>query len=190
MKARQYYYGEVAFVDQQFGRMLDWMRNHGLLDNTIIVYLSDHGTHLGDFGLVQKGTFFEPVVKVPYFFWYPQNLADGIKLNTPVETRSLIPTLLALAGLEVPAEFIMNNLAQNLVTGQEPAAKPLFSEIGMGINDTRYVMVREGDYKLSLIADPELGQGYLTNLADDPHERVNLYDSPDYTNVKERLLPE
>ena len=188
MQARQYYYGEVAFVDQQFGRLLDWMKSRHMLENTIIVFLSDHGTHLGDYGLVQKGSFFEPVAKVPYFYWYPQGIAGGQVLHTAVETRSLMPTLLALAGLAAPADLTINNLAENLISGQEPGGKPVFSEIGMGINDTRYMMVREGHYKLSLIADPELGQGYLTNLVDDPYERVNLYDNPDYTEVKDRLL--
>ncbi len=71
-KARQFYYGEVAFVDQQFGRLLDWMESKGMLENTIIVYVSDHGTHIGDYGLVQKQTMFETVARVPYFFWFPK----------------------------------------------------------------------------------------------------------------------
>ena len=70
------------------------MGEHGYLENTIIVFNAAHGTHLGDFGLVQKQTFFEPAVAVPCLFWWPGGFAQGKTLETPVETGSLIPTLL------------------------------------------------------------------------------------------------
>ncbi|MCC2685019.1 MAG: sulfatase, partial [Paenibacillaceae bacterium] len=56
--ARRYYYGETAYVDYQFGVLLEWMQERRLLDNTIVVFVSDHGTHIGDYGLVQKQTFY------------------------------------------------------------------------------------------------------------------------------------
>lgn len=186
-KLRRYYYGEVAFVDQQFGRLLDWMRARGLLENTIVAYVSDHGTHLGDYGRVQKGTFFEPVVSVPYFYWYPDGIARGVRLEAPVETRTLLPTLLSLAGLAVPDTLAEDNLAPWLRRGTATTARPVFSEIAGGVNDTRYVMVREGDWKLSLEMDPQPSVGILVDLGHDPLERCNLFDSPGAADTQARL---
>ena len=74
-EARRYYYGEASFADYQFGLLLDWMRKRGMLDNTIVVFLSDHGTHIGDRGMLQKQTFYNEVVRVPYIVWYPPAVA-------------------------------------------------------------------------------------------------------------------
>lgn len=193
-KARRYYYGEVSFVDSQVGALIDWMAGRGLLENTIIVFVSDHGTHLGDFGLVQKQTFFEPVVTVPYFFRYPKHVRPGVTLTTPVETRSLMPTLTALAGLEVPEALRDADLSETLLTGVEPAARPVFSEFTLGSfrmrHDDRLVMVRDGAWKLSLCF-PATSEGYedgaLYHLESDPYERDNRYGRPEHVDVQQRL---
>ena len=188
---RRYYYEKVAFLDHQFGRLLDWMEEHGLLENTIIAYVSDHGTHLGDYGLVQKQTFYEPVVTVPFFFWYPQGFARGAKIHTPVEVQSLLPSLLEVAGLSVPDSCQAESLAASLREGEEPMERPVFSEFTLGSfgirPEDRLVMVREGNWKLTLCVDPEPGDGGLYDLAEDPYERQNLYRQPEYQEVEERL---
>ena len=178
-RMRQYYYGEVAFLDGLFGQLLDWMRERGLLDNTIVVYLSDHGTHLADFGLVQKQTFFDPVVNVPFIFWCPSQIAAGTRFRIPVETQSLLPTLLELAGLDPPSNGCAPSLASCLLSGQEPERRPAFSEFSLNSfaphieHDGRLVMVRDGDWKLSACIDPEIHDVSFHNLKLDPHERTN-----------------
>jgi arylsulfatase A-like enzyme len=191
-KARRYYYGEVAFLDNQIGEMLSAMRSRGLLDNTIVAFVSDHGTHVGDYSLVQKQTFYEPVVNVPYIFWYPKGIAKGVVIQTPVETRTLLPTLFELAGISFVAEAgIAQSLAASLREGREPTAQPVFSEFNLASfgmpADHRYTMIRDGRWKLSLAFTPEPGDGALYDLIADPYERVNLYGSPEATAVRERL---
>ncbi len=194
---RRYYYGEVAFLDSQVGQLLDWMRGRGLLDNTIVVFLSDHGTHLGDYGLVQKQTFYDPVVQVPYIFWYPENVPAGVSVETPVETRSLLPTLLSLTGLPVPEDLRGGGLGAALRSGAEPPSSPVFSEFTLGSfkmrPDDRLVMVRDGRWKLSLCFPAEPGpslhptDGALFNLHADPHELTNLYGHPQHPAIQNRL---
>jgi arylsulfatase A-like enzyme len=190
--ARRYYYGETAYVDYQFGVLLEWMRERGLLENTIVVFVSDHGTHIGDYGLVQKQTFYNSVVQVPYFFWYPQSIRQGIVLNTPVETISLLPTLLELAGLPLPDDCLDKSLATVLRSGSEPAAAPVFSEFTLGSFGTRHedklVMVRDGRWKLSICLNPEISDGALYDLEADPCELVNLYGMPVHEEMVQRLL--
>ncbi len=192
LKARRYYYGEVAFLDSQIGKLLDWMGANGQLDNTIVVVVSDHGTHLGDYGLVAKQTFYEPVVNVPFLFWYPKAIVEGKIFETPVETRSLLPTLIELAGLAIaePQNYAPS-LALSLRSGTEPESRPVFSEQTLASFDVRpddrLVLVRDGDWKLSVAMTPEPAEGALYNLKDDPHERRNLFADPAFSNIRDRL---
>jgi arylsulfatase A-like enzyme len=191
-KMRRYYYGYVAFADDQFGRLLRWMKENGYLEHTIIAFVSDHGTHLCDHGFVQKGTFYDESAKVPYFFWYPKKIARGVKIQTPVETRSLLPTLLGLAGLMIPEYCRDINLADCIIRGQEPPDKPVFSEISFRFDarhpDDRSVMVRNGGWKLSYCVDAPEEKGELINLAKDPYEQNNLYEDPVCRAVRNELI--
>ncbi len=190
-KARRYYYGLTAFVDHLYGEFLAWMRAQGLLENTIVVYVSDHGAHLGDFGMFQKQTFFNPALNVPFFFWYPTGVAGGVTLNTPVSTTSLMPTVLELAGVELPERVRGRSLAGALAKGKEPQARPVFS--GHTLSSFNLcpaklnVAVREGDWKLSSWNTPDPAGRTLVNLADDPHERRNRMDDSACREVAQRL---
>jgi arylsulfatase len=190
-QARGYYYGYVAHMDAQVGRLLAWMRGRGLLENTIVCFVSDHGTHIGDYGLVQKQSFYEPVVNVPFFLWRPGMVAQGKMVETPVEIRSLLPTLLELCHIDVPRRNRAGSLAQALRAGVEPEARPVFSAFTLGTlrlhPDTRLVMVRDGDWKLSLRMDPAPGDGALYDLGNDPHERRNLYEDAGFAGTRDRL---
>ena len=191
-KIRRYYYGYVAFVDDQFGQLLDWMDKHGYLDNTIIAFVSDHGTHLCDHGRVQKGTFYDPSSRVCYLYWYPRAISSGVKIQTPVETRSMLPTLLELAGLDVPRDLSDISLAATLLKGEEPDdAKPVYSEMSFGFDprhpDNRVVMVRDGDWKLSFCVDAREEKGELINLREDPYEQRNLFGLKEAEIIQEKL---
>ena len=188
---RGYYYGQVAFVDAQFGALLGWMRERGLLEDTIVAFTSDHGTHLGDYGLVQKQTFYEQVVNVPLLLWYPPAIASGGAYDTPVEALPLFPTLVDLAGLDAVA-CDAPSLAEGLRRGGEPAARPVYSEFTLGSfemrPEERLVMVREGSLKLSCCLDPQVHDVALHDLEKDPYERHNVYGQAEYATAGERLL--
>jgi choline-sulfatase len=190
-KTRHYYYGLTAFVDHLYGDLLGWMRQQGLLDNTIVVFVADHGAHLGDFGMYQKQTFFNPALNVPFFFWYPQRVAGGVTLDTPVSTTSLLPTVMALAGVELPERVRERSLADALTRGKEPKARPVFS--GHTLSSFNLcpgelnVAVRDGDWKFSSWDTPKAEGRTLVNLRDDPHERRNRVNDPACRDVAKRL---
>lgn len=188
-KAQHYYYARCAFADAMCGRLLGWMRSRGLLDDTIVVMTADHGTHLGDHGLLQKQTFYEQVATVPFIFRAPNRVRAGVRLRTPVSTIGLLPTLLDLAGL--PFDGVDGaSLAHSLRTGREPSRKPVISEIAFGYqgwrDQDRQVMVRDGDWKLSMFSDAE-PDGALYNLRRDPQEAANLFADPQFTIHRRRL---
>lgn len=189
-RARQAYYGEVAFLDRLVGGFLDWMGERGLLKNLVIAFCSDHGNHLGDYGLLQKQTFFDPVVNVPYLFWAPGLIDAARVVETPVGIIGLVPTLLDLVGLGAPRGLDGLSLAATLTGGAEPPARPVFSEF-MPLVEVRpadrFVLVRDGSWKLSARLGPELDEMLLVDLADDPEERVNRAEDPAARPVRDRL---
>jgi arylsulfatase len=190
-KIRHYYYARAAFADAMCGRLLDWMRDRGLLDNTIVVMTSDHGTHLGDQGLLQKQTFYEQVVTVPYIFWSKDHVRRGSRFRTPVSTLSLLPTLLELAGLN-SAGVEGPSLARSLRHAAEPPRRPVFSEIAFGYQGWRdqdlQMMVRDGPMKLSMFDTHADGDGALFDLRNDPEERNNLFGHPRHAATVGRLV--
>lgn len=196
-RARQCYYGRVACVDHVFGKLLDALESLGELENTIIAYVSDHGTHLGDHGFFQKQSYWDASARVPFFFTGPGIQAQ--RVDTPVNAGSLLPTLLDLTGLTVPAQVQFPALSATLREGKLPEAQPVFSEIDYGIwhyrLGDRYVMIRDGRWKLSLYRDPRNPTRYvgsedrvLFDLETDPQEYHNLAFDPIYAPVVEGLI--
>jgi len=178
-RIRRYYYARAAFADAEIGRLLEWMRRHDLLTNTIVAFVSDHGTHLGEQGLLQKQTFYEQVVTVPLILWWRGFDRRGIRHREPVSAIGLLPTLCRLAGasLDWPCEgqaFLLPPV------GEARADRPVFSEIKFGYqgyrDEDRQVMVRQGRWKLSRFMDGD-PDGALYDLQTDPGESKNLDSS-------------
>ena len=199
LRARQYYYGAVEYVDSLLAEFLGWLDARGDLKNTIVVFVSDHGVHLGDFGLFQKLTFFEPSVRVPFMIRYDGVIPAGKVYDTPVGIESLLPTVLELAGLAVPEDTV--SLAGPLRAGAEPPARPVFSTVTTSSLKKRtgeyHAMVRDDDWKLTLtfefdeklgFAPKGNGDGFLVNLSSDPFERVNRFQDPGAAVKRERLV--
>jgi arylsulfatase A-like enzyme len=200
-RARQCYYGHVAFVDHTFGVLLDALQEMGELEYTIIAYVSDHGAHLGDYGFFQKQSFWEASVRVPFFLAGPGVRQTADPVSTPVNVGSLLPTLLDMAGIEVSQDVQYPSLAPALRDGAAIEGRPVFSEIDFGIwhyrLGDRCVMIRDGRYKLTLYRDPRDPYRFrvsedrvLYDLQTDPGERHNLASDPAYAQVIDDLVGE
>ena len=176
--ARACYFACVEFLDEVLGEFLALAERDGLLDNTIIVYTSDHGELAGEHGLWGKKTWHEASTRVPFVVVTPgqrRGANDAHRVETPVSLADSFPTLCGLCGVETPADLDGTDLAGAVESGDEPDRGPvvcdyLFPEWGEG---HEYRMVREGRYKYVGFRDaPEL----LFDLAVDPFERRNLAD--------------
>jgi len=99
--ARQAYYGSVSFVDEQIGRIAGALEKRGWLDNTLIVYTSDHGDMTGDHHLWRKSYAYEPSARVPMIIRGPR-VPGGKTSDAPVELRDILPTFLDTAGAPAP----------------------------------------------------------------------------------------
>ena len=75
---RRAYYGLVTYIDRKVGELLQALEDLGLIDNTLILFLSDHGDMLGERRMVQKRSFYEYSAQIPFLMWYPQRWKGGV----------------------------------------------------------------------------------------------------------------
>jgi choline-sulfatase len=102
-QAIQAYHASITFADAQLGKILKALKDNGLDDNTIIVFTSDHGYHMGEHGHWQKTTLFENATHVPLIIAGPGVLAKGQTAESPAEMVDFYPTLAELCGMKAPA---------------------------------------------------------------------------------------
>jgi arylsulfatase len=182
---RRYYYGKVSLLDYWLGEMTDALAAAGELENTVVVYLSDHGEMAGDHGLVGKKCFYDASVRIPMVVAGP-GIAEGETTDELAEIIDVGPTLLDLAGADDRGRTFGESLAGVL---EDPATgrvkrDAVFSQV-RGHTDNYKTMVATREYKYAV--DNE-GEGYLlVDRERDPEERENVLGHPDYADVERDL---
>jgi arylsulfatase A-like enzyme len=186
------YYAMIEHIDHQFGRLIDTLEESGQLDNTIILYHSDHGELLGDHGLIFKGCrFFEGAIHVPMIFSCPERFQTGLRSNALVELVDIAPTLLEAAGLDVPSSMQGESLLPILSGTAEPSTHKrhvvcdFYDSVGYSPveSQTQATMTFDGRYKMVLY-HREGNLGELFDLQEDPGEFVNLWNEPGMESLK------
>jgi arylsulfatase A-like enzyme len=161
--------------------VIGFLREEGLLDNTIIGFTSDHGDMLGNHGFYAKGLFYEDSAKVPLILIptadYP-NLGHHMTDNRLVELRDIMPTLLEMAGLPVP------NDVEGISLITDSPREFIYGEYSEGQLATR--MIRDQQYKLIYYATGNVVQ--LFDLKKDPHELHDLAGKPNHDDIKAFML--
>jgi arylsulfatase A-like enzyme len=172
------YFGMVAHQDEQLGRVVAALGRGGLLADTIIVYVSDHGLALGSHGLLGKQNLYEPSVRVPLLISGP-GIPSGRTCDRLVYSLDLYATLAALAGLPVPG-------------GLESTPLPLLGGAGRDRVFAMYKdcqrMVCEGRWKLIRYRVGGRERLQLFDLENDPHELRDLAEAPAHQPACQRLL--
>ncbi|MBC7289672.1 MAG: sulfatase-like hydrolase/transferase, partial [Armatimonadetes bacterium] len=109
---RAAYYAAVSFVDYNLGRIIDFLRGEDILDQTLVIFTSDHGELLGDFGSYGKRCMLDPAARVPLIVRYPPRFSAGAVCDRPASSVDVLPTMLRSAGLGVPADADGIDLAE------------------------------------------------------------------------------
>ncbi|MFP4443692.1 MAG: sulfatase-like hydrolase/transferase [Spirochaetia bacterium] len=180
------YCGLVSFIDHQVGELLNTLDNAGLSENTAVIYFSDHGEMLGDYGIWAKNCFYDPAVKVPFIVRMPGNYrkSSGVRITDIVSLLDLFPTLLDLAGVSWNGKYQGDSLAP-LFSGDSLPARPVISEYYPNGSGRSCRMIRRGRWKLNVYGSYETGELY--DLESDPEERVNLAGDPGLGSVESSL---
>jgi arylsulfatase A-like enzyme len=169
--ARDLYDGEVAYLDREVGRLLDFLRSRGLLERTLVAVVADHGENLNEHGITYRHSgLYESTTHVPMMIRRPGASPAGRRIPGLVQTIDLFPTLLRAAGLPVPAQDGVD-LDQLFANGRH-GRRAVFAEH----SGRQGVMVRTADYRLTLLHGmPFLADGaYLFHTGADPQELENL----------------
>jgi len=173
-QAIQAYYASITFADAQLGRILKALDDTGLANNTIIVFTSDHGYHMGEHGYYQKTTLFENATHVPLIIATPKMATAGKSASTPAEMLDFYPTLADLAGLKGPDMLAGVSLAAAL---EDVSAQPRDAALtqfagGYSIRTPRYRYTEWGQdgAQGNELYDHESDPQEMKNLAgDDAH---------------------
>lgn len=189
-RQRAFYHANVAMIDEQVGRLLDALEANGYLDDCVVVFASDHGDQLGDHGHSQKWTMYDESVRVPALVWASDDRFASGERDGLCQLFDLGPTVLELAGVEVPDWMQADSLVPALTDEAWSGRDAVFAEqAGDAILDTQYVtMVFDGRWKLVHFLGEPFGQLFDTRA--DPDETENRWDDTEATEVKRRLLAE
>ena len=167
-RVKSYYYGMISENDKYIGAILAELKQAGLEDRTVVVFNADHGEMLGDHGLLFKGSYmYDPVLQVPLILRAPGKLPSGVTVDALVEEIDVLPTLLELLGVEIPAGVQGKSLAPLAKDPRRPHKRAVFAEF------PTIKMARTTEWKI--VHYPKAAHGELYHLTEDPHELNNLW---------------
>ncbi len=186
-RVRAAYYGMVEFVDGLVGEVVRAAEETLDMENTIIIYGSDHGDNIGAHGLFWKTNFYEGAGRVPMIYVWKNHFRPGKRLKGVTSLLDLAPTLLPIGGEHCLPAYDGIDLGAYLQSEAEiPSEREVFAECFDIKGDTPSVMLRTGPYKLICHAGYE--QVQLFDLETDPGELHDLGTDPAYGTVVARLL--
>ena len=185
------YYAMVELIDKQVGRMVAALEETGQLENTIVIFMSDHGEMLGDHGLFLKGPhFYDEAVRVPLIISWKDRFAADLRADCLMELIDITPTLLEAAEIDVPKTIQGRSLMPILLSQREAGHHRdyVFSEYyNAWTHKHSYAsMLRTREEKIVVYHGTD--QGELYDLKNDPDEFENLWNSPEHTKGKLRLM--
>ena len=187
----QDYLGSVAAIDDGVGRLLDYLEENDLVDNTVVVYTSDQGFYLGEHGWYDKRFMYEESLRTPLVVRYPAEFDAAQVSDELVLNLDMTPTLLDIAGAEIPADMQGQSL-RPLMNGKtqaewRDAIYYRYYEFPHGWHKVRpHYGVRTDRYKL-IHFEGDMDLWELYDLETDPNELNNLYGRDEYSDVQDAL---
>lgn len=185
------YAASIAFADQEIGKVLDALDESGIADDTLVIFMSDHGDALGDHGQMVKGVaLYEPVVSVPMILRWPGHVPAGRVSDALAQGHDLARTCLAAAGLDPPRDGPFDT-GQDLVAIANGSGAPRSVSVcayrNSGINSEnaywdppmKSTSVRSARCKLVAYTSGDATEYEFFDLAKDPLEQHNRIDDPD-----------
>jgi arylsulfatase A-like enzyme len=176
-------------IDEKIGQLLAALDDKGYLENSVVIFTSDHGDCLSDHGHSQKWTMYDIITRTPLIVWAPGRFAGGRRIDTLCQQMDIGPAILELAGVPLPETMEAQSLLPALRGEAWAGREYVFAEHSRDgiLQETEFMtMVRNRRWKLVHFLGEPFGQ--LFDLAHDPGELHNLWDDPAKADEKRELL--
>jgi len=205
------YLRTVKGIDDNLGRIFDYLRKNDLMDNTIIVYTSDQGMILGEHDFIDKRWMYEESIRMPLIVHYPEMVRSGSRCDWLINNTDYAPTLLDLAGIKIPGYMQGTSFVSALKGEAEPDSwreatyYRYWMHMAHGHNNPAHFGIRTKKYKLIFFygvdykdihnkkrVEGKDGNRFWTStpagwefydLGNDPHEMNNSYSDPEYSLI-------
>ncbi len=186
----QDYLATISSVDDNVGRVLDYLDQNGLTENTIVVYTSDQGFYLGEHGWFDKRFIYDESFKTPLLIRWPNKIDPGTTNEEMVQNLDFAQTFLEAAGIKAPADMQGESLMP-LLTGQDSlwtreAVYYHYYEYPSVHMVKRHYGIVTKEFKLAHFYY-DVNEWELYDRIDDPQEMNNVYNDPEYADVVEKL---
>ena len=187
---KEAYYATTSFVDAQVGRVLDKLKETGLDKNTIVVFTSDHGYHLGEHGHWQKRTLFDNSTRVPLIVSGPGINKDQKLMDAPIELIDIYPTLMDLVGIKTPEFVSGKSFAPLLKDSSAVVRKSALTELGVSLSQGSKVQgysIKTDRFRLTQWGRNGVLGFELYDHIYDKGELNNLSNDKSYKKIKDSL---
>ncbi len=186
------YLETLMSVDESIERVIEWLEKNGLAENTVVIYMGDNGFQFGEHGIIDKRTMYEASMRVPLLAWSPSLIDAGTKISEMIENIDIAPTILDLAGVEIPENMEGKSFLPLLEGKEVPWRDKVYYEYYwewafpqtptmFGVRTDRYKYIYYwGIWDINELYD----------LKKDPFEMNNLIRDPEYQEIAENLKKE
>src|SRR5690606_10753037 len=181
------YYGMISMMDHYIGQILDHLERSGQLDNTIIVFTTDHGHHIGTHNLYAKGGFaFEEDLRIPFIVSWKDRFPANIRTDALISVVDLAPTFISLAGGKKPTTMSGLDVSALWYGKADKIRNWVIAENRFQRTKFYQKTYIEGRYKITWYMHSD--EGELFDLQLDPHEFNNLWNQEEYRELKTELM--
>ncbi|GGE26031.1 sulfatase [Pullulanibacillus camelliae] len=180
------YYGMISLMDHHLGRVVKTLKEENLLENTMIIFTSDHGDYAGNHGLWLKGPIhYEDVIRVPFVVSWPETLPKDVKSESLISLADLAPTLLDICGIDPLPE--MQGMSQKNIFKNPNRSERDWCLVENRAEPNFYVKTLVmNEYKMNYYLNR--AEGELYHLTEDPYEYKNLFNDPRYKEIKNQMF--
>ncbi len=180
----------IRALDENIGRVLDFLDESGLAENTIVIYSSDQGFYLGEHGWYDKRWMFEESLSMPFVIRWPGVAKAGVETEALIQNIDYAPTFLDIAGAEIPGDIqgtsivpVLKNEGKAPADWREAVYYQYSGEYTHAV--ARHDGVRDSRYKLMRFPDSD--EWMLFDLEKDPEEMKNVFADPEYGSVLSQM---
>ena len=188
LRLRRHYAANITMIDEKIAQILDALERRGYLQNSVIVFTSDHGDNLGDHGHIQKHNMYEGAVRVPLIVWSPSRVPGARVIDHLVQWMDVAPTLLEVAGVEVPGNWESRSLWPLIEHPDvaRPERDAVYAELARDhIQSAAELMIMRRERRWKTVFYLGESYGELYDLERDPGEVTNLWNSTEHRDVRD-----